>query len=130
MSAPPLTTRLPEWLDQEIREFFKKAGLGVSTGMKQITEEWWIMRNMPSVEIRDGVTGPRAALKDGPDIWQIIMVKEGYGDDLQGLSEHFGDLPMEDIETALAFYRLFPEQIDAKLRENEQAMHFLMKMYG
>ena len=41
------------------------------------------------------------------------MVKEGYGDDLKGLSEHFGDLPMEDIETALAFYRLFPEQIDA-----------------
>jgi len=130
MSAQPLTTRLPEWLDQEIRNFFNKAGLGVSTGMKQITEEWWIMRNMPTVEIRDGITGPRAALKDGPDIWQVIMVKEGYGDDLQGLSEHFGDLPMEDIETVLAFYRLFPEQIDAKLRENEHAMHFLMKAFG
>ncbi len=130
MSAPPLTTRLPEWLDQEIRDYFKDAGIGVSTGMKQIAEEWWIMRNMPSVEIRDGVTGPRAALKNGPDIWQIIMVKKGYGDDLKGLSEHFGDLPMENIDTAVAFYRLFPEQIDAKLRENERAMQFLMKAFG
>jgi len=130
MSAAPLTTRLPEWLDQEIREYFRSNGVGVSAGMKQIAEEWWIIQNMPSIEIRDGVTGPRAALKDGPDIWQIIMVKEDYGDDLKGLSEHFGDLPIEDIEKALAFYELFAEQIDAKLRENERAMKQLLRTYG
>lgn len=130
MSATPLTTRLPEWLDREIREYFKSNGIGVSTGMKQIAEEWWIMRNMPSIEMRDGVTGPRAALENGPDIWQIIMVKEDYGDDLKGLSEHFGDLPIEDIERALAFYELFPDQVDAKLHENERAMKQLLKIYG
>ncbi len=98
--------------------------------MKQITEEWWIMRNMPGIEIREGVTGPQAAIKGGPDIWQIIMVKEEYGDDLAALSEHFGDLPLEDIKKALAFYDLFPDQIDAKLRENERAMRHLLRTYG
>ena len=130
MSSAPLTTRLPEWLDQELRRYFRNNGVGVSAGMKQIAEEWWITRNMPSIEIRDGVTGPRAALKDGPDIWQIIMVKADYGEDLEGLSEHFGGLSMEDIESALAFYKLFPEQVNDKIRENERAMRHLLRIFG
>jgi uncharacterized protein (DUF433 family) len=129
MSAAPLTTRLPEWLDQAIREYCRESGLGVSAGMKQIAEDWWIIRNMPGIEIREGVTGPRAALRDGPDIWQIIMVRQDYGDDLEGLREHFGGLTLEDIERALAFYELFPERIDAKLRENERAMKHLLRTY-
>ncbi|GEM_PF-2958154 len=36
MSADPLTTRLPKWLDQAIREYCRDSGLGVSAGMKHL----------------------------------------------------------------------------------------------
>lgn len=130
MSSAPLTTRLPGWLDQAIREYCHEKGVGVSAGMKQIAEEWWIIRNMPGIEIREGVTGPRAALIDGPDIWQIVLARRDYGDDLEGLREHFGNLSAEDIELALAFHELFPERIEARIRENERAMKHLLRTYG
>lgn len=117
MAGSTLTTRLPEWLEEELREEFEERGEGPSEGLRRIVEEWWVLTHLPRIEFREGVTGLRPALKGGPELWEIILVRRGYGEDREGLREHFGDLEEEDLRQALAYYELFPGSIDDHLQE-------------
>lgn len=127
MPANPVTTRLPEWLDQELGGIFSNTGEGRSEGLRRIAEEWWALQNFPAIEFRDGVTGRRASVRGGPDVWEIVMVQRDYGDDRGGLYEHFKWLPREDLDQALAYAEKFATSIDARIEENERVERQLMQ---
>ena len=118
MAAAVLTTRLPGWLSEDLREEFAQYGEGPSEGLRRVVEQWWVRKSLPLVEYRDSLDGPRPAMVKGPEVWEFIMVRKSYGDDLDGISEYFGGLHREGMEQAIAYYRLFPESIDEHLREN------------
>lgn len=130
MSTKPLTTRLPDWLDADLREFFREHGLGPSEGLREVADEWWAMQTFPAIEFRDDPFGRRAALRSGPEIWEIVMVWRDYGDDLEGLRDHFAHLPAEHLEQALAYYRRFPDRIDALIEQNERVARLLEERAG
>ncbi len=117
MTGATMTTRLPEWLEQEIREDFQDRGEGPSEGLRRLIEEWWVYRNLPLIEFREGVTGPRPALKGGPEVWEVIMIGRSYERDPDGLRAYFGGLSEEQLRQAHAYYKLFPEPVDSHLRE-------------
>jgi len=125
-----LTTRLPEWLNVELREEFARFNTGPSEGLRRVVEQWWVGRNLPSLEYRDSLDGPRPALKDGPELWEFIMTHRSYGGDLDGVSEHYCGLPLEGMKQALAYYRLFPDAIDRHLAENERLWHLYREQDG
>lgn len=125
MTLSPITARFPEWLDEELKKLFASTGEGRSEGLRRIVEEWWAMEHFPEIEFRDGVSGRRASVRGGPDVWEIIMVARDYGDDRAGLQEHFDGLAPERLEQALAYAERFSEQIQQKIEENERVGRML-----
>jgi len=115
-----ISTRLPTWLDEALRELFQAKGEGPSEGLRRVAEEWWTMDHYPKLEFRDGTFERRAALRDGPEVWEIVFVQREYGDDLVGLYEHFGPVDREAIDQALAYYRESPQPIDRRIEENDR----------
>ena len=125
MPASPITTRLPDWLDGDLKELFARTREGRSEGLRRIVEEWWAMDRFSEIEFREGVSGRRASVRGGPDVWEIMMVAEDYGDDLAGLRAHFEWLPREKLDHALAYAATFPDQIRHELELNERVGRML-----
>lgn len=114
-----LTARLDEELKEAIVRFWKAHGAGPSSAMRHVAEEWWAMQQFPLVVFREGVSGRRAALRDGPDVWEVVAVARDYAQDSEGLREYFAPfVAAEAIEQALAYAERFPQRIDAEIADN------------
>jgi hypothetical protein len=120
MAASPITTRLPDWLDDELKNHFAQSRERRSEGFRRVVEEWWAMEHFPLIEFRDGVSGRRASVRGGPDVWEIMMVARDYADNPAGLREHFGYLDQEQFDQALAYAERFSEQIQEWIEENDR----------
>lgn len=116
-----LSTRVRSWLRRDIVDFGRQQREGPSEALRRVTEEWWAMSRFPAIEFRDGVTGRRAGLRGGPDVWEVVMVWMDHDVDRDGLYGHFGGhVPREALDQALAYYERFPEEIDGRLDENRR----------
>lgn len=123
-----ITARVDDWLGQAIREFWAEHGIGPSAGYRHVAEEWWTSQCFPLLEFRDGVSGRRAGVRSGPDVWEIIMVARDYEDDLCGLEEHFGGLVSgEALKQALAYAKQFPETVEEWVAGNERIERLLTR---
>lgn len=126
VSTMPITTRLPEWLDEELRRLFDEYGEGRSEGLRRVAEEWWVTSRFPSIGFRDGPAGRRAVVRGGPDVWEVVMVWREYEGDVDAVREHFGGrLRRDEIDQALAYYERFRDAIDATITENERIGRYL-----
>jgi uncharacterized protein (DUF433 family) len=121
VTASPITTHLPEWLDQELKRVFEATGERRSEGLRRVVLEWWAQQHFPAIEYRNGYSGRRAAVRGGPDVWEIVMVAQGYGDDLAGLQAHFDWLSPEQLRQALAYAQRFSLQTQRELEANDRA---------
>lgn len=130
MATLPATTRLPDWLERALRTFWQERGEGPSVGLRRTVEEWWTLQRFPAIEFRDGVSGRRAALREGPDVWEVAMVAREYGNDVGRLTTHFGRLSRDALTQALAYAERFPEEIDNWITENERVARFLAGRAG
>ena len=88
--------------------------------LRLIPEESFVQMAFPAIEFRDGVTGRRASLRGGPDVWEIVMVQRDYGTDRDGLYEHFRWIPRQDVDQALAYAKEFSSSVNARVDENER----------
>ena len=114
-----LTARVDDWLDEAVREFWRSQGEGPSTGFRHIVEEWWTLQHLPALEFRDGVSGRRAGLRGGPDVWEVAMVARDYEGDVEGLAGHFGGLIAADaLAQALEYAERFPDEVGRRIEEN------------
>ena len=121
MASIPITTRLPDWMDREIRAYWERQGVKPSPGYRRTIEEWWVCANLPLLEFREGVSGRRAGVRGGPDVWEVALVARDLGDEGAQLEGHFGGyLSAAAIQQALRYIVQFPEAIRDQLRENER----------
>lgn len=130
MSATVLTTRVPQWLGEELKEEFAKYDKGPSEALRRVLEQWWVGGHLPALEYRVSLDGPRPSMKDGPELWSFIMTWRSYEGDLKSVSDHYGGLPHEGMEQALVYYKLFPDAIDHHLAENERLWRLHMEHSG
>src|SRR5262249_46560861 len=96
----------------------------VSETARRLIEEGLRMEKHYGVVFRDGPTGRRAGLADGPDIWEVIAWFPTWDEswdirssDLIGASS----LSAYQIQTAQRYYADFPEEIDERIEANERA---------
>ena len=116
---PTITARLEAWLDEELREFWERQGEGPSAGLRQVAREWWALQQYPEIVFRDGPSGRRAGLRNGPDVWEVALVAPAYDGDPERISQHLGErVSTSAVEQALAYAHRFPEEIEARLGEN------------
>ena len=87
-------------------------------------EEWLRMERHPGVCFRNGAAGRRAALHDGPDIWQLMAHLRGAsGEDgarIRETADLLG-LPERSVRAAMRYYAEHPEEIDGWIRRNDEA---------
>ena len=120
-----MTVRLEKWLKEDVESFSKAQGEKPSSGLRRVVQEWWAGQHFPALTFRDGVSGRRAVLRDGPDVWEVVMIARDYGDDRPALQEHFCHVSPDALDQALAYAERFPEEIDAMIAENERVARLL-----
>ncbi len=100
---------------------------------EQLIDEGIRLREFPGIVFRSGPTGRRAALADGPDVWEIVrglkQARSGKGDPVELLMAS-SDLREEQIRLAADYYSVYPDEIDARIREDEEAATRLRELLG
>jgi len=117
---PTMSARLDPWLKESIEDFWQSHGEGPSTGLRRVAQEWWAMENLPEIAFVDGVAGRRARLRSGPDVWEVVSVREDYGDDEEGFREHFAFVRPDALRQALEYAIRFPDEIRAIIANNRR----------
>lgn len=115
----PLCARLSPELEEELATFFEEHGWGPSEGLRVVIEEWVAARMIPGIEFRSGPLGRRAAVRGGPEVWEVVSVAQDVspGEDLYA---HFSWLDRRKVMAALEYYERFPERVDMILARNER----------
>lgn len=83
----------------------------------------------PGIVMRPGPTGPRAALLDGPDVWEVIAALHAVreedptreGELLQRELRAVTGLTTAQVSAALDYYAAHREHIDERIASNNQA---------
>lgn len=130
VSDRPLSVKLRPWLEEELRKDFDDRGETVSEGLRRVVEEWWAGRRLPAIEFRESLTGRRAAVEGGPEVWEIVSVLHDYEGDMEGLRDHFAWLDSQALDSALEYYQRFPESIDRLIENNERTARYLAERLG
>lgn len=80
------------------------------------------MESHPGIVFRDGPTGRRAGIAEGPDVWEIIPLLLGLRGEVERrvtkAAEQLG-LAVRQVRTASRYYAEFHDEIDAEIAENE-----------
>lgn len=118
---PTMSARVDDWLKRSLEEFWRARGERPSTGLRRVAQEWWAVQNYPGLVFRDGVSGRRARLCRGPDVWEVVSVWRDYAPDREGFYEHFRPhVTRGDLDQALGYAERFPEDIDDAIAQNER----------
>lgn len=126
MAMPTITARLDDWLDEELREFWSERGEGPSAGLRRVAREWWTAEHLPAIEFRDGVTGRRARVRGGPDVWEIALLELEYGRDIEAIRGHLGgSVEASALEQAFRYMDSFPDEIDERLEGHRRVGRML-----
>src|SRR5919107_1212659 len=112
--------RLPEELQEEIEREMRLRGTTFSEVATSLLREAVRMRRVPGIVFMDGPVGSRASIAGtGLDVWEVIATFKGVGKDLERLAASYEWLSDRQFSAALAYYELYPEEIDARIEEEQ-----------
>lgn len=109
--------RVPDRLDREIRQEAEVRGKSWSATTQELLDEAIRMRRAPGVGFADGPAGRRAVIAgSGLDVWEVIAAWRAMDEDFGRLRAGYPSLTEPQLRAALSYYRLYPEEIDARLQ--------------
>jgi len=121
MTLPrPLCTRLPRDIESVLEARFEALDWAPSEGLRAIVGEWLALQRFPSLEFRDTAFGRRAAVRGGPEVWEVA---QGAGEERRvgpALESHFSWVARAGLEEALAYAEAFPGEIRKILERNRR----------
>lgn len=93
----------------------------------------WLIESLrayahPGITVRSGPTGHRAALSDGPDVWEVVDALNAIRHDEPTLHEDrvvptlaaVTGLSTSQVNVALRYYRVHAARIDHRIAANTQ----------
>ena len=120
MTTVQKSIRLPEEAVKEIEALAAGTGRDFSGIARDLLIEAVKMRRCPGVTFADGPTGRRARIAGtGIDIWEFIATFKNLGEIYDKLKETYHWLSDPQVRSALAYYALYPNEIDEKITRNE-----------
>ncbi|MCP4623974.1 MAG: hypothetical protein GY850_10625 [bacterium] len=120
MTTVQKSIRLPEEAVKEIEALASGTGKDFSGIARDLLIEAVKMRRCPGISFADGTTGRRAQIAGtGIDIWEFIATFKGLDENYKKLKEAYHWLSDQQIRSALSYYALYPDEIDAKITHNE-----------
>lgn len=81
------------------------------------------MTEAPYITFRDGPTEPRAALIDGPDIWEVIQAIDSHPGDREAAiptTAELLNLTEQQVQAAIDYRATNREEIDTRIKLNAQ----------
>jgi len=92
---------------------------------ERLIEEGLQIEAFPGIVFRSGPTGRRAGIAGGPDVWEIIRDLKGVAggrekDPIEAVASVTG-LDRTIVKLAASYYAAYPDDIDERIRMNEQA---------
>src|SRR5215210_6658141 len=78
------------------------------------------MHRVPGIVFMDGPAGRRASIAGtGLDVWEVIATFKSVVKDRRRLGASYEWLSDRQLSAALAYYELYPEEIDTRIEEEE-----------
>ena len=113
--------RIPDELDREISQESEMRGKSWSATTAELLDEGIRMRRAPGIGFVDGPTGRRAVVAGtGLDVWEVIATWKDTGRNHEALRRNYAWLTEAQIRAALAYYEIYPAEIDARLQRESQ----------
>jgi hypothetical protein len=116
--------RLPDALVGRLARQAAADGITQTELVSSLIDEGLKTRRFPGIIYRDGPTGRRAALAAGPDVWEVVSTVRhvsGAGGEKVRRAARMLSLDERWVRLAIEFWSAFPEEIDARIAENEAA---------
>ena len=113
--------RIADELAREISREAEARGVSWSAMITVLLTEALKMRRVPGIVMVDGPTGRRAVVAgSGLDVWEIIATWQACGQDERLLVQNYPWLTQPQLRAALAYYALYPDEIEARLAREHQ----------
>jgi len=121
MPSAQHSLRIPEDLDREIRREMEFRGeRDWSKSAISLMEEAVRASRVPGVVFVQRRDGRRPAIAfSGLEVWEIIATWKEADESWPELVEAYPELSENQLRTAVAYYRAYPEEIDRRLEREE-----------
>ncbi|WP_299430806.1 DUF433 domain-containing protein [uncultured Meiothermus sp.] len=117
----PRGIRLSEALQRAIQHEAEARGRSWSAMTAELLDEAIRLRRVPGIAFVDGATGRRAVIAGtGLDVWELIATWKEVGEDEEALRQAYPWLSSMQLRSALGYYQLYPQEIDARLKREAQ----------
>ena len=121
MPAIQKSIRIQEANYKEITRMAEESGKDFSIITNELLEEAVKMKRCPGIVFADGVTGRRARIAGtGIEVWEIISDYKGMNESFDALREAYHWLSEVQLRAALAYYKLYPDEINMRIERNER----------
>jgi len=127
------SARMNEAVLERLGRHSRRVGQTRSRLAERLIDEGLRMEEFPGIVFRTGPAGRRAALADGPDVWEIVRDlarASRVGSDPVGSVLASTDLREDQVRLAAAYYGAYPIEIDERLRYEEEMAEHLRRTLG
>lgn len=129
MAHEELAVRLDETVAGQIKAMAQAESRSESDIVSRLVEEGVRMQRHPGIIFMTRASGRCARLAGQRlAVWEIIALWRAYGEDTAATAQHL-DIPPSQVETALRYYREFPDEIEARIAQNERPIEDLIRQY-
>jgi uncharacterized protein (DUF433 family) len=119
MTTPTKTLRLRAGLRAEIDRIARRSRRTFSEVTQDLIEEALRMRECPGVYFADEPGGRETKVAgSGLGVWEVIRDYLATERDERALRKSLPQLSAAQVKACLLYYRRYPQEIDAQIREN------------
>ncbi|MCG8467695.1 MAG: hypothetical protein MJB57_05720 [Gemmatimonadetes bacterium] len=111
---------MPSELEGPLERRFFELDWTPSRGMREIAREWLAVQRYPRLEFRDTPAGRRAALREGPEIWEIAAAAGPSRAMSAALGQRFAWVQADALDEALGYAREHRDEIDRVIAREER----------
>lgn len=122
--ASPTNVRFPDPVDRGLAAYARRTGARKSTVVVEALREWLRMEAHPGIVFVKTTTGDRrAALATGPQVWTVAEAWQQHpaGPDRSTEVADALGLTVRDVETALAYWAEYREEVDDLVERSHAA---------
>ncbi|MGY1592286.1 ribbon-helix-helix protein, CopG family [Geodermatophilus sp. SYSU D00708] len=123
--ATPRSVRLSDDVLRRLSDLAGRRGASVSSTIERLLDEALRREAHPGVTFRDGPSGRRAGLVNGPDVDEVVRtlrtVQADHHEDPVPVVAETTSLTESQVRVAVAYYADHRAEVDARIAANERA---------
>lgn len=121
MATIQKSLRIPQDIIREIEEIARLSGKDFATAARELLKEAIKSHRCPGIVFTEGTRGRRARIAgSGIEVWEVIALFVSVDKNFKRLCKAYHWLTEQQLKSAMGYYRLYAEEIDGLIAENEQ----------